>query len=101
MNIYVSNLGFTVKDEALKDLFTPFGEVKSAKIINDRETGQSRGFGFVEMTDDTAAKTALSQLNETTVDGRTMRVAEAIHKIREGSGLNLDGSNGRKEHKRW
>jgi len=101
MNIYVSNLGFTVKDEALKDLFTPFGEVKSAKVINDRETGHSRGFGFVEMTDDTAAKTALSQLNDTTVDGRTMRVAEAIPKIREGSGLNLDGSNGRKEHKRW
>jgi len=101
MNIYVSNLGFTVKDEALKDLFTPYGEVKSAKVINDRETGRSRGFGFVEMTDDTAAKTALSQLNETTVEGRTMRVAEAIHKVREGSGLNIDVNNSRKEHNRW
>ena len=100
MNIYVSNLGFAVKDEGLKELFTPFGEVKSAKIINDRETGRSRGFGFVEMTDDIAAKTALSKLNETTVDGRTMRVAEAIYKVREGSGLN-DGNNSRKEHKRW
>ena len=101
MNIYVSNLGFAVKDEGLKELFTPFGEVKSAKIINDRETGRSRGFGFVEMTDDIAAKTALSQLNETTVDGRTMRVAEAIYKVREGSGLNKDGNNSRKENKRW
>jgi len=101
MNIYVSNLGFTVKDEALKDLFTPYGEVKSAKVINDRETGRSRGFGFVEMTDDTAAKTALSQLNETTVEGRTMRVAEAIHKVREGSGLNIDVNNSRKGHNRW
>ena len=101
MNIYVSNLGFAVKDEGLKELFTPFGEVKSAKIINDRETGRSRGFGFVEMTDDIAAKTALSKLNETTVDGRTMRVAEAVYKVRQGSGLNVDGNNSRKEHKRW
>jgi RNA recognition motif-containing protein len=101
MNIYVSNLGFTVKDEALKDLFTPYGEVKSAKVINDRETGRSRGFGFVEMTDDAAAKTALSQLNETTVEGRTMRVSEAIHKTREGSGSNTDANNRRTEHKRW
>ncbi|HEX8279203.1 MAG TPA: RNA-binding protein [Segetibacter sp.] len=101
MNIYVSNLGFAVKDEGLKELFTPFGEVKSAKIINDRETGRSRGFGFVEMTDDIAAKTALSQLNETTVDGRTMRVAEAVYKVRQGSGLNVDSNNSRKEHKRW
>lgn len=101
MNIYVSNLGFAVKDEELKELFTPFGEVKSAKIINDRETGRSRGFGFVEMQDETAANTALSQLNETTVGGRTMRVAEAIYKVREGSGLNVDGNNSRRENKRW
>lgn len=101
MNIYVSNLGFAVKDEELKELFTPYGEVKSAKIIHDRETGRSRGFGFVEMTDDTAANIALSQLNETTVGGRTMRVAEAIYKVREGSGLHVDGNNSRRENKRW
>lgn len=98
MNIYVSNLGFTVKDEDLKELFTSYGEVKSAKIINDRVTGLSRGFGFVEMTDDTAANTALSQLNGTAVDGKTMRVAEA--KEREGSGLQTGSNNGRKEHGR-
>ncbi|WP_018613148.1 RNA recognition motif domain-containing protein [Segetibacter koreensis] len=96
MNIYVSNLGFNIKDEALKDLFTPFGEVKSVKIINDRETGQSRGFGFVEMVDETAAQTALSQLNETAVEGRTMRVAEAMHKVREGSGLNTTSDSSKK-----
>ena len=49
MNIYVSNLGFNVKDEDLKEFFTPYGEVTSAKIISDKFTGQSRGFGFVEM----------------------------------------------------
>src|SRR4051794_19502996 len=97
MNIYVSNLGFAVKDEALKELFAPFGEVKSAKVINDRETGRSRGFGFVEMLDDTAAKTALSELNETKVEGRTMRVAEAVHKIREGSGLDTTSNNSKKD----
>ena len=77
MNIYVSNLGFNVQDEDLKEFFTPFGEVSSAKIINDRETGRSRGFGFVEMSDDTAAKKAIAELNDATVEGRTIKVAEA------------------------
>jgi len=101
MNIYVSNLGFNVKDEDLKQLFTSYGEVKSAKIINDRETGRSRGFGFVEMLDDNAANAALSHVNQTVVDGRTLSAAEAKHKIREGSGLNENSNNSRKEHRRW
>src|ERR687886_1882662 len=77
MNIYVSNLSFNVQDEDLKEFFTPFGEVTSAKIINDRETGRSRGFGFVEMTDNAASKKAIAELNEATVDGRTIKVMEA------------------------
>ena len=77
MNIYVSNLGFNVRDEDLKQLFTPFGEVSSAKVINDRETGRSRGFGFVDMPDNTAAAEAMQQLNESSVDGRPMKVSEA------------------------
>jgi RNA recognition motif-containing protein len=77
MNIYVSNLGFNVQDEDLKKFFTPYGEVASAKIINDRETGRSRGFGFVEMPDDAASKNAIAGLNETVVEGRTMKVVEA------------------------
>ena len=77
MNIYVSNLSFNVQDEELRNFFTPFGEVTSAKIINDRETGRSRGFGFVEMSDDAASKTAISELNDTTVEGRTIKVIEA------------------------
>jgi RNA recognition motif-containing protein len=82
MNIYVSNLGFNLQDEDLKKFFTPYGEVASAKIINDRETGRSRGFGFVEMPDDAASKTAIAELNETVVEGRTMKVVEA--KPKEG-----------------
>ena len=77
MNIYVSNLSFNVQDEDLRGFFSPFGEVTSAKVIFDRETGRSRGFGFVEMSDDTAAKTAISQLEGGSVEGRTIQVSEA------------------------
>ena len=105
MNIYVSNLGFNVKDEDLKQLFTPFGEVSSAKVINDRETGRSRGFGFVEMPDNTAASEAMQQLNETSVDGRPMRISEAKPKT-EGSGgggysNNRGGGSGGYNKNRW
>ncbi|HWI92731.1 MAG TPA: RNA-binding protein [Flavisolibacter sp.] len=77
MNIYVSNLSFNVKDEDLKDFFTPYGEVTSAKVINDKFTGQSKGFGFVEMTDGTAAKKAITELNQASIEGRTIKVMEA------------------------
>ena len=68
MNMYVSNLGFQVNDEELKTLFNKFGEVTSAKVVMDRETGRSRGFGFVEMAD-TAAEEAMKSLDGTQVDG--------------------------------
>lgn len=77
MNIYVSNLGFNIQDGDLKDFFTPYGEVTSAKVITDRETGKSRGFGFVEMSDDAAAKKAITELDGGDVDGRTIKVVEA------------------------
>jgi RNA recognition motif-containing protein len=77
MNIYVSNLSFNVQDEDLRDFFASYGEVTSAKIINDRETGNSRGFGFVEMSDDVAAKKAITELDGATVEGRTIKVMEA------------------------
>jgi RNA recognition motif-containing protein len=77
MNIYVSNLSFNVQDEDLREFFTPYGEVSSAKIINDRETGRSRGFGFVEMSDDAASKKAIAELNDASIDGRTIKVMEA------------------------
>ncbi|HEX6913951.1 MAG TPA: RNA-binding protein [Chitinophagaceae bacterium] len=77
MNIYVSNLSFNVQDEDLKQFFSPYGEVTSAKVITDRETGRSRGFGFVEMPDDEASRKAIAELNGSSVDNRTISVAEA------------------------
>ncbi|RYF87471.1 MAG: RNA-binding protein [Chitinophagaceae bacterium] len=77
MNIYVSNLSFNLQDQDLGDFFAPYGEVTTAKIITDRETGRSRGFGFVEMPDNEAAKQAIAGLNETSIDGRTIKVSEA------------------------
>ena len=77
MNIYVSNLSFNVQDEDLKEFFTEYGDVTSAKVINDRETGRSRGFGFVEMSDDTAANKAIAELNDATVEGRNIKVMVA------------------------
>jgi RNA recognition motif-containing protein len=77
MNIYVSNLSFNVQDEDLREFFAPYGEVTSSKVINDRETGRSRGFGFVEMSDDAASKKAIAELDGATVDGRTIKVMEA------------------------
>ena len=97
MNIYVSNLGFNVKDEDLKEFFTPYGEVTSAKIISDKFTGQSRGFGFVEMSDDEAAKKAIAELDQASVEGRSIKVMEARPKedrpARSGGSGNLR-SNG-------
>ncbi|THU31109.1 RNA-binding protein [Niastella caeni] len=77
MNIYVSNLSFTIQDEDLRNFFASYGEVTSAQIINDRETGSSRGFGFVEMSDETASKKAIAELDGTVVEGRTINVSEA------------------------
>ena len=84
MNIYVSNLSFNVQDEDLREFFAPYGEVTSAKIINDRETGKSRGFGFVEMADETASKKAIAELDQATVEGRTIKVVEAKPKEDKG-----------------
>jgi RNA recognition motif-containing protein len=92
MNIYVSNLGFNVQDEDLKEFFAPYGEVTSAKIINDRESGKSRGFGFVEMSDEAASKKAIAELDGATVEGRTIKVTEA--KPKEDRGGNRGGGGG-------
>jgi RNA recognition motif-containing protein len=77
MNIFVSNLAFSVQDEELKNLFAPYGVVNSAKIVNDRETGRSRGFGFVEMEDDNAAREAIGKLDQLALEGRAIKVSEA------------------------
>ena len=106
MNIYVSNLSFNVQDEDLREFFTPYGEVTSAKIINDKFTGKSRGFGFVEMSDDAAAQKAIDELNGGTVEGRTIRVTEAKPRedkpARSGNGSFRSGGNGGyNKNNRW
>ena len=86
MNIYVGNLPFTADDASLKVAFEAHGEVKSAQVIMDRETGRSRGFGFVEMPDATQAKAAIEGLNGTEFQGRTLNVNEARPKTGGGGG---------------
>src|ERR1700712_5090411 len=77
MNIYVSNLSFNVTDEDLNEYFAEYGEVSSAKVILDKFTQKSRGFSFVEMSDDEAAKKAIAELDGASVDGRTINVSVA------------------------
>ena len=75
--LYVGNLSYSVTSSSLEELFSPFGEVRSAQVIEDRETGRSKGFGFVEMTNDNAALEAIQALNEKEHDGRNLTVNEA------------------------
>jgi RNA recognition motif-containing protein len=77
MNMYVSNLGFHFNEDNLRKLFEPFGAVSSAKVITDRETGRSRGFGFVEMSSSTEASQAMSKLNGKEIEGRAISVTVA------------------------
>ncbi len=77
MNIYVGNLSWNLKDQDLSNLFAPFGEVTSAKIVNDKFTQRSKGFGFVEMPNDDQAQAAIAQLNGSEVDGRNLVVNES------------------------
>jgi RNA recognition motif-containing protein len=77
MNIYVGNLSWSMTDEDLTNLFTQYGTVTSGKILKDKMNGRSKGFGFVEMEDDEAAKTAIANLNETEVQGRKLIVNES------------------------
>lgn len=93
MNIYVSNLSFNVQDEDLREFFAEYGEVSSAKVIMDKFTNRSRGFGFVEMPDNAAAQKAIQELDGATVEGRAIKVSEA--KPREERSGNGGGGNRR------
>lgn len=77
MNIYVGNLSYSVTGEELKAAFAAYGEVSNVNIITDRNTGQSKGFAFVEMPNDAQAEEAINALNETPVSGRKIRVNQA------------------------
>ena len=97
MNIYVSNLSFNVQDEDLREFFAPYGEVTSAKVIMDKMTNQSRGFGFVEMSDESASKKAIAELDGATVENRTIKVNEARPRedrpARNGNGRDFNNAN--------
>lgn len=86
MNIYAGNLSWNLKDQDLQNLFATHGEVSSAKIVTDKFTGRSKGFGFVEMPNDDQANAAISALNGTEVDGRNIVVNESRPKQEGGGG---------------
>lgn len=72
MNLYISNLSYNVTDADLNDLFADYGEILSARVITDRETGRSRGFGFVELKDDEMGRKAIEELNQATYDEKVI-----------------------------
>jgi RNA recognition motif-containing protein len=93
MKLYVGNISFNTSNQDLNDIFGEFGAVESANVVEDRETGRSRGFGFVEMSSKTEGEAAISALNGKEVDGRELKVNEA--KPREDRGFGGGGGGGR------
>jgi RNA recognition motif-containing protein len=97
MNIFVAKLNFETDESSLREAFEAYGEVDSVKIIMDRETGRSKGYGFVEMGDDSDANSAINGLNESDLDGSTIAVKVAKPKEEGGSrggGFNRGGGGG-------
>ncbi len=95
MNIFVSNLSYALNSEDLEGLFAPYGEIASARVIMDRETGRSRGFGFVEMPNDEEGQKAIDELNGTEHDGKEINVAVARpREERPSFGGNRGGGGG-------
>jgi RNA recognition motif-containing protein len=98
MNIYVSNLSFHTTDDDLRNLFEKFGAVSSAKVIMDKVSGRSRGFGFVEMSSEEEGKEAMASLNNKEIEGRAIAVSVAKEKEARtgggGGGYNRGGSGG-------
>lgn len=86
MNIFVAKLNYDTDEYTLKEAFEAFGEVDSVKIIMDRETGRSKGFGFVEMADDEDGMAAINNLNDSSLDGRTIVVKKAEPRENRGGG---------------
>ena len=99
-NIYVGGLPYAVNDDQLEEVFSEFGPVQSARVITDRMTGQSRGFGFVEMDEEDATK-AISALNGSQLGGRTLTVNEARPRERRSGGYGGGGGYGNRGRGRW
>jgi RNA recognition motif-containing protein len=92
--LYVGNLPYSVTEEGLVDKFSPFGQVESAKLVTDRDTGRSKGFGFVEMGTDAEAKAAIAELDGTDYEGRPMKVNEARPQQKRSGGGGYGGGGG-------
>ncbi len=92
--LYVGNLAFSTTEEALRDAFSEFGEVVDAKLVIERETGRSRGFGFIELATSEAAAKAIEQMNGALLDGRALRVNEAEERASRGGGGGGGGGGG-------
>src|SRR5512137_1949518 len=92
--LYVGNLGYGVDSATLEEMFKPYGSVQSAQVINDRETGRSKGFGFVEMGTDQEAQAAIEALNGKDHDGRALTVNEARPREERGGGRGGYGGGG-------
>lgn len=95
MNLFVGNLSYNTTEDDLREAFSAFGQVSSAAVIMDRETGRSRGFGFIEMSSDDEAKAAIEGLNEKDMDGRPLSVNEARPRENRGGGGRGGGGGGR------
>jgi cold-inducible RNA-binding protein len=100
MRIYVGNLSFNTDEQQVQELFAPLGQVDSVRLIRDRETGQSRGFGFVEMTDAAAGRAACEALDQKEFEGRRLTVNEARPQERTGGFAGGGGGRQRRES-RW
>lgn len=94
MNIFIAGLSYNVNEAELGDLFAEYGEITSAKVVTDRETGRSKGYGFVEMDDEAAANKAIEELNGAELDGRTLSVSEARPRSEAPRRNNFGGGGG-------
>jgi len=101
MNIYVGNLPYTVRDNDLLEMFQAYGNVSSAKVVMDRETDRSKGFGFVEMSSDDEGANAVNKLNGYEINGRALRVNEARPREDRRPGGGGGGGGGDRRPKRW
>ncbi|HEY7388384.1 MAG TPA: RNA-binding protein [Bryobacteraceae bacterium] len=90
-NIFVGNLNFSATESSVRSLFEPYGNVERVNLVTDRDTGRSRGFAFVEMTDAAEADRAIAGLNGTDLDGRTLNINEARPKPQGGGGRGFGG----------
>ena len=100
MNIYVGNLSFDTSEENLRQAFEAHGEVSSVNIITDKYSGKSRGFGFVEMSDDDTAQSTIEAMNGQDIDGRTIVVSEAKPRQDKGDRGNRGGGGGYRDNNR-